>query len=175
MFLKFKLFISYFVMTTAVAIVKKLPAFKKASVGGVNFYAAENIVHEFEKAIRVELPKYDRKLSELISSKDMKIDIFYCNSVYVFKPDAGIFFAPKWIFDYGSEGICQHIVFCIIGSKHTGIGFRAAMRVVDRKKMYAICKEKMALWIKEKKFPEHWLASYEPKNSADAEGKQPRK
>jgi hypothetical protein len=157
---KVKIICVYAGYKAAAAFIKRFSSHNKCNVGRINFYGSKQIVGAFEEALRVELPKYDRELSESIQNGNIELDIIYNDQLDQYIPQVGIFFAPRWIFDYGSEGICQYIVYCIIGSSHTGIGLRATLSHLDRKKVISACNDAMRDWIKQKNFPEQWLSSY---------------
>jgi hypothetical protein len=160
MFRKTILTIAYIGSKIAIIGLKRYPRHAKRTVGGINYYGPELTLDTFEEAITVELPKYDVELSNRILKGDIKLDFFYEAKAYCYTPTLGAFTTPKWIFDYGSEGVCQFIVYSIIGANNTGVGLNAAIRLSKRKTLVADCMQAMKNWIKEKKFPEQWLSSY---------------
>ena len=152
--------IYYVVLKIGVGVIKKFPIFNKVTIGGVTFYGSRDQCEDFEKALQIELPKYDLEMKNLVLAKEVKFDMFYFEDHYFYKPEAGFFMAKTWTFKYGPEGVCQYIAYCIIGSTYTGRGLAAAIRNIDRKQLIAVCREKMRSWIKERDFPESYYKSY---------------
>jgi hypothetical protein len=157
-------FSHYIAFVVSTFILKNSFPLIKINVGGINFYCPKDIHIDLENAIRVELFKYDSEMSNRILTNNIKLTFFYFDRFDYYIPEYGIFFSPKWLSDYGIEGICQYIVYCVIGSDYTGVGLNAAMNISDRKMMLAGCNAAMTRWIKEKNFPEKWLSSYMPKD-----------
>jgi len=146
----------------AISFSRTNPWLTKHTLGAINFYGPKELIDDFDKALKTDLPKYDSALCKRIFDRKIALDVFCSDKYYYYAPDMGAFIIPRNIFDYGSEGVCQYIVYCITGIDHTGSGLKASIRILNRKKSVLECRKAMASWIREKNFPEQWLSSYTP-------------
>ena len=142
-------------------VLRTYPFYKKVKIGKIAYYGPKDTITTFEEALNIELPKYDPELHKSLASMQSRVDFFFQEKLHFYYPTGGAFTIPKWTFDYGAEGVCQHIVYCLLGCKYTGVGMRAAVAASEKKNIPRVCINQMMEWIRSHNFPEHWLSTYE--------------
>jgi hypothetical protein len=130
--------------------------------GGLKFYGAPDFVKQCLQAAQEELPKYDAPLGDMFFDGTLHFTYIQSDKLIMTSPTSGVFLMQKAFWDHGPEGICQFLVLSYVWQTITGTGFKAAkQKALTNRHIRSLTNERMRTWIKEKGFPDRWLASYQ--------------